>query len=171
MIAGNFIAELFPLKFRKLIEGSMYIRHIFGILTVLIFIILDSHVNFITSILDTLKLYAFILLLINNYNITLILTVMLLGLYYVLDEKKILFELHDNEEKNKKINNFIKNTLELLIYIITIVGFVSYYGNVRKNISSSGKKLNLLKFIFDDEKYNKLPLGFFESLKYAILNR
>ena len=176
IIAGNFLADLFPSNITNMINNSMAIKHLFGILTVMVFIVIENKRTLFNGIKDTLFLYTFFLLLINNYKHNFILVILLLSLSYILSSKQSMLDFDFTKQYDKvyastilsNVNyNKIQNLLDSLTYMITIVGFISYYGNIKK---LKGNKFNILNFLISDEKFSKLPLSFMEGIIYVFEN-
>lgn len=161
MIAGNFLAELFPVHIRNTINKSIIIKHIFGVLTLLCFIVIDKRKSIINSIKDTCKLYTFFLMLINNYEYNFVIVVILLAVSFIVGSKRNMVQISNDKGKNKEYYDKIQNGIDLIIYTMTAVGFISYFGNIKE---LRGGKFSLFEFLIEEEKYSKLPLSFMGGL-------
>lgn len=86
IISANFLAQLFPCRFQQALNDSMYLKHLFGLLTLNFFVLL-SLPEFSTSLYECLKsssiLYAaFVIITRTDANIF-YLILLLLGISYL----------------------------------------------------------------------------------------
>ena len=141
IISASFITELFPCKVRKVLTDNIYIKHFFGLLTMLFFVVLTTPIknsNVLAIVLKSFLVYIIFIFVTKTHHMFFITIMVLLGFIYLLILKK--YELKDNIdnekddiEKNKLTNyydNFvlINNTLFIIVIILIIIGFLIYYG-------------------------------------------
>jgi hypothetical protein len=158
IISANFLAELFSCRFQYLLRHNMYLKHVFGLLTVIIFVILGSPLKddsfekilFLSSILYII----FLFLVKTDYRIFLILLLILIFLY-ILELKKskvketIVKENEKEKEKEILIYDQIVNSLTYSFYFLLPIGFLSYLGQKKKEYKNH---FNFLKFMFGTSK-------------------
>lgn len=163
IISGNFLAELFPCRFQKKLTDVIALKHFFGYLTLLFFVVLQTPLhNFmlLNSIKQTTGLYIIFLILINSHYTTFIISMFLLSISYVLTLKQkenisILETIteddvgeQDKELALQKSNNnieLIQNYLHIFLIISIALGFLSYLGSKKAEYKSN---FNYFTFIF-----------------------
>lgn len=163
IISGNFLAELFPCRFQKKLTDVIALKHFFGYLTLLFFVVLQTPLdNFmlLTSIKQTTGLYLIFLILINSHYSTFIISMFVLSISYVLtlqrkENKSILESITEDDvgEQEKELalqksnNNIVliqKYLHNILIFTIAL-GFLSYLGSKKAEYKSN---FNYFTFIF-----------------------
>ena len=90
IISGNFLAELFPCRFQKDLTDIIALKHTFGFLTLLFFVVLQTPLetfNLIDAFKHSCGLYLMFLLLINSHHVTFIASMVLLTISYILTLK------------------------------------------------------------------------------------
>jgi len=182
IISASFITELFPCKVRKVLTDNIYIKHFFGLLTMLFFVVLTTPIknsNVLAIVLKSFLVYIIFIFVTKTHHIFFITIMVLLGFIYLLILKK--YELKDNIdnekddiEKNKLTNyydNFvlINNTLFIIVIILIIVGFLIYYGEKKYEYK---KDFNFIVFLLGktDCRYKNSDISMINSLKYSIKN-
>jgi Ca2+/Na+ antiporter len=133
----------------------MYLKHIFGLLTVIIFVILASPLKddsfekiiFLSSILYVI----FLFLVKTDYRIFLLLLLILVFLYILELKKSKVIEKDKDKEKEKEILMYdrIMNLLTYSFYFLLPIGFISYLGQKKKEYKGNFK---FLKFMFGTPK-------------------
>jgi len=182
IISASFITELFPCKVRKILNNNIYIKHFFGFLTMLFFVILTTPIKNSDVLIIILKsfLVYIIFIFVTKTNYIFFITIMiLLAIIYILILKKyelkdIIDNEKDNDEKNKLtnyLNNFviINDILFILVIILIIIGFLIYYGEKKYEYK---KDFNFIIFLFGkpDCSYKNSNISMINSLKYAVKN-
>lgn len=156
IISGNFLAQLFPCRFQKDLTDIVLLKHFFGFLTLLFFVVLQTlSESFI--LIDAFKssgiLYILFLLLINSHHTTFIVSMVLLTVSYLLTlkmkENNGLSAVRNEEDKHEIITQndtlkYIQSQLHIFIIIIIVLGFLSYLGSKK---SEYNKKFNYFTFI------------------------
>jgi hypothetical protein len=86
IISGNFLAQLFPCKLQEELNGNMYIKHLFGLFTMIFFVMLAAPVKDKTISVVTLNSFLLYLLfiLITKVHVKIFYVIMsLLGSTYI----------------------------------------------------------------------------------------
>lgn len=158
IISSNYLAELFPCRLRELLTNNIYIKHLFGFLTLLFFISITIG-NVGSNVLEVIKnsfiLYLyFILLTKNNKYFFIIICIILAVIYLGHIEIKLLNE-KENKSENEKLflkiydkrqNKFgLENILHYAIVLLLLLGTLTYMGE--KKIEYK-KTFNYLIFFF-----------------------
>jgi hypothetical protein len=141
IISSNYLGALFPCRIQKLLNTNVYLKHIFGFLTLSFFVVLTDPLkkyNFINIFYESALLYIIFIIFINNDYNFFIFGLMIVGLIYILNLKKIDLtgsitenNLNKDNEKNKQLLEMITkiNTfLFILFMIVIIIGFIIYMG-------------------------------------------
>ena len=157
IISGNFLAELFPCRFQKALTDVIVLKHLFGFLTLLFFVSLQTPLDTF-NLTDAFKnsgiLYILFLLLINSHYTTFIVSMVLLTVSYLLTLKikENNSNNHDNDKEDiikiQTSNDTLKNIqsqLHIIVIIVIGLGFLSYLG-IKK--SEYNKKFSYFTFIF-----------------------
>jgi hypothetical protein len=155
IISGNFLAELFPCRFQKDLNDIIALKHIFGFLTLLFFVVLQTPLetfNLIDAFKNSCGLYVMFLLLINSHHITFIVSMLLLTISYILTlkikENNTTLESDEDEMAILNTNNNIKRIqkyIHISIGFVILFGFLSYLGSKK---SEYKKKFSYFTFIF-----------------------
>ena len=160
IISSNYLGALFPCRIQKLLSTNVYLKHVFGFLTLSFFVVLTDPLkkyNFINILYESSLLYIiFIIFINNNYNFF-IFGLIIVGLIYILNLKKIdlvgkitenNLNKDYNNEQNKQLLDIITkiNTfLFILFMIIIIIGFIIYIGEKKIEYKD---KFSYIVFIF-----------------------
>ena len=146
IIAGNFISELYSCRIRKLFSNNIYLKHVAGFFTVLLFVGLTQTTHLFRTKISISAILYLIFILINRtstaitlFSILSIIIMYLINLY--------VEELQQNEKDNiNKIDFYNKINAMILIIIITVcsVGILSY---VIKKKSKYKSKFSITKFL------------------------
>lgn len=129
-ISANYINEMFPCGFRKLFESSIILKYILTFFILFTSVILvkpsitkNRSLIFIFGI--TVFIYIWFLFM-TKMNIYFFLTLLfLLFILYICIQYYNNLKLSDKDEKTY---NIITMTIFMLSIVITIVGFLLYYG-------------------------------------------
>ena len=171
IISGNFLAELFPCRFQKKLADVVALKHFFGLLTLLFFVVMQTPLNEFTliyAIKNTLMLYFIFLVVINTDYSTFISCMVLLAVSYLITlkikENTVFIDKSKNEQERVTLvnqNNHIlriQKCMHAVIIIIITLGFLSYLGSKKSEYSS---RFNYFTFIFGKAKCandgSKLP--------------
>lgn len=149
MISSNFLTEIFPCRFQKLLSSNNYIKHIFGYLTLVFFVSLNVN-NINTNLWDlfhnSFYLYLGFMILPKTNIIFFITILILLGLLYVIHLKKTI-ELQKNDEGSKQnIKQLDKYSYYIQVKIIILLsfGFIIYLGEKKYEYGNEFKYNNFL---------------------------
>jgi len=154
IISGNFLAGLFPCRFQRDLTDIIALKHCFGFLTLLFFVVIQTPFETF-NLIDAFKysgvLYILFLLLINSHHTTFIASMALLTVSYLLTLK-----IKENNGAKKDTEDQIKlqitndtllqiqSYLHVFIIIIIILGFLSYLGSKK---SEYNRKFSYFTFI------------------------
>ena len=87
IISGNYLGQLYPCKIQKLFTENVYLKHLFGILTLTFFVLLgepSKSVHFGTTIITSLGLYTVFLLLMNTNVLFFVFSMIALAIIYLI---------------------------------------------------------------------------------------
>lgn len=173
IVSANFLAEIFPCRIQYLLRSNMYVKHIFGLFTMIFFVVLSSGIkdkDIFTIVQISTLLYILFILISKSQIYTFYFILMLLCITYIIHIIKEK-EKENKDEKNdtlEKINNYeyIMYVLYILIIIITILGVILYMGEKKIEYKNS---FNYITFFFGKPSCKgKSPnVNLFKSLKYA----
>ena len=117
----------------------MLVKHLFGLFTMIFFVVLSSGIkdkNILKLVKTSFLLYILFILISKTQIYTFYIILIFLGLTYIVNIIKENEKENINEEKendkliNEKINNYeyIMYVLYILIIITTIIGLILYIG-------------------------------------------
>tara|TARA_R110002020_G_scaffold36891_5_gene110869 strand:+ start:3039 stop:3659 length:621 start_codon:yes stop_codon:yes gene_type:complete len=162
IVSGNFLAELFPCQVQRIFSNNMIVKHLFGFMTLLFFVVLT-----IPEIKDqknmigyTSIVYLWFIMMAKCYYTLWFVVFGLVGLIYLLQ----MYERHMNkntdgetnnetedETENKEINEKKlmiekgKRVLTISVVGSTILGFLMYMGAKKMEYK---KSFNYFTFLF-----------------------
>jgi hypothetical protein len=151
IVSANFLAEIFPCRLQNLLRNNMLVKHVFGLFTMIFFVVLSSgsnDKNIYVIIKRSLLLYIIFIFISKCHLYMFYFIMMFLGIAYIIDianqynitkvenikqnNKELSNEELSNEEVeyNKKINNNnnIIYILYVLIFISIFIGIILYMG-------------------------------------------
>jgi hypothetical protein len=136
IISANWMMALYPCRFRTLMTNNILLRHIFGLFTMLFFVVLtntEKDPKLKTLSIDALCLYALFIILLRTPLFIFIAILILLGALYVLNIKKKEIKGEESlEEKAKeeqlRIISIMTNSISIISYILLVSGFFIYLG-------------------------------------------
>jgi hypothetical protein len=167
---------LFPCRFQRDLTDIIVLKHCFGFLTLLFFVVIQTPLE-IFNLADAFKhsviLYILFLLLKNSHHITFIASMVLLAVSYLLTlkikENNVVKQDTKDQLKLQITNDTllqIQSYLHVFIIIIIILGFLSYLGSKKSEYNG---KFNYFTFIFGKGSCanNVSKLTFLQGLKKA----
>lgn len=179
VICGNYIGEVLPCRFQKIMHRSMRCKYVFTFIILVFFVVLSSKEDqklrgiFYNSIIIFIW---FIFLAKNTINFFFI-NCSIFFIIYLLYLLKVQYmnEIEKNPDINEKLQNriekiiLINNILIILAFIFTIFGFILYLGE--KKIEY-GKKFRYKYFIFGrrncaDKKLEQISVK--DALRYSFV--
>lgn len=170
LISGNFIGELLPCKVQQTMRENMFIKHFLGYMTLLFFVVLTLPELFEEKIItSSIVLYVFFLFFSKVYYIFWFIIVFIFGILYLVStyyKTKIQQGTHEKQKDNKYMV-WIRSSLIYTICGSTIVGFLIYMGNKKREF---GKKFNFIEFLFGNPIcHGKSPVvtSYWDEIKYA----
>lgn len=178
IITSNFLAELFPCRIQMLLKGNIFIKHLCGFLTLLFFAVLvdpSKQTNFNKMLLSSGILYIIFLVLINTNKTFFLVSLIILGLLYILNLKKIeisneLTEKEEIEKSNEMVNiqyiDYANKALMVIFGICTTIGFFVYMGEKKLEYKND---FNYVTFLFGkgECRKNSPTVSFTKALQIA----
>jgi hypothetical protein len=190
IISANFLKELFPCKFQHSLEHNIYLKHFFGFLTLLFFVVLTAPLEekpFDNIFIKSVGIYIwFVLFIRTTYPIFITLFIIFIIMYIVVLKKtyyKELFSKEDNkkeddkktQEKDLNMYDSINHYLLIFAAILTLVGFLIYLGEIKYTYRKKKKFtfLEFLHFILGKPpcEYEPEIITPLKALKYAIFEK
>lgn len=193
IVSANFLAQLFPCRFQKALSDNMYIKHVFGLLTLNFFVTLTLP-EYNASLYETFKSSSLLYLLfivITNIETTFFYIVLFLsGISYLIYLKKNVLQTKINEiaETPDTVDNarakglstetgpMLKdqlNTYHTIAHYINIMsmaliafGFIVYLGKKKYEYKND---FRFLTFLFGRPTcLDKSPsISYMQAIKYA----
>jgi hypothetical protein len=171
IILGSYIENMFPCGFQKLFNRNIYCKYILSFFMLFIAIIISNdklsknkNIFFLFGITGLLYLWFLFMTKMNVYFF-ISLIVVLFGLYAYIEYS----DTNKLEEKDKKTYDIIKLTLFILAIVITVVGFLLYYGEKKYEYK---KMFSWNTFFFDSVVCNhNPPKGTMKDYFLAIFNK
>jgi hypothetical protein len=169
IVSANFLAQLFPCRIQYVLVNNMFVKHLFGLFTMIFFVVLTSGIknkNILNILINGLVLYI-IFMLITKCNIYVFFIIIgLLATTYIINIIKE--EEIENNKKELDVNN-IYDTITYIIYIIIcvfiILGILLYMGE--KKIEYK-KDFNYITFFIGKPscKGESPNVSIFEAIKH-----
>ena len=179
VICGNYIGEVLPCRFQKIMHRSMRCKYVFTFIILVFFVVLSSKEDqklrgiFYNSII----IFVWFIFLAKNTINFFFINCSIFFLIYLLYLLKVQYmnEIEKNPDINEKLQNriekiiLINNILIILAFIFTIFGFILYLGE--KKIEY-GKKFRYKYFIFGrrdcaDKKLEQISVK--DALRYSFV--
>jgi len=95
--AGNYLGEIFPCKFQRMLKHNMFMRHTVGLLTLLFFVIIQSPIkvhNLLKNVTTTGLLYGGFLILTKTTHKVFLFSISIMAMMYIMNLK--ISELHND---------------------------------------------------------------------------
>jgi len=171
IIFGDYLGNMFPCGFQKLFNRNIYCKYIVSFFILFIAIILSNeklakNKSILLLFGITCLLYIWFLFMTKMHVYFFI---SLIAILFVLYAYIQYYDYHKLEEKEKKTYNIITLTFFILAIIITVVGFLLYYGEKKYEYK---KMFSWNTFFFDTIKCNTTPpKGTFKDYFLAIFNK
>ena len=170
-VSGNFIKEMFPCGFQKLFDKSVILKYILTFFILFISVILikpsitkDRSLIFIFGI--TIFIYIWFIFM-TKMNVYFFLTLLfILFILYICIQYYSYKKLSDED---KKEYNIITTTIFVFAIVITVVGFLLYYGEKKYEYK---KMFSWNDFFFKNLNCNlNPPKGSIKDYFLAIFNK
>ena len=152
VISSNFLPQTFSCRLQQLLNSSMIVKHLFGFMTLLFFVVATNTKKDITAInilLISVAIYLWFIISTKMHLSVWGLLIIILGIVYLLQ----LYEsnLNDNKSNDENVNDAdienIQSLKKILTYIsllITAFGFIIYLGEKKLEY---GEEFSFMKFI------------------------
>jgi len=179
IISSNYLTELFPCRLRDLLTNNIYIKHLFGFLTLLFFISITIS-NIGSNVIELLKnsfiLYLYFVLLTKNNKYFFIIICVILAVIYLGQIEINLLNKKENKSENEKLflkiydkrqNTFgIENILHYTIILLLVLGALVYMGEKKLEYK---KKFKYLIFLLGKPicKEKSININIKTALKHA----
>ena len=171
IIFGDYIGKMFPCGFQKLFDRNIYCKYILAFFILFIAIILSSKTlaenkNVLLLFGITCILYIWFLFMTKmNVYFFISLIIILFILYGYIQ----YYDTNKLENKDKKKYNIITLIFFILAIVITVIGFLLYYGEKKYEYK---KMFSWNTFFFDTVKCNhNPPKGTMKDYFLAIFNK
>jgi hypothetical protein len=139
IISANFLAEIFPCRLQYVLRNNMFIKHVFGLFTMIFFVVLSSEIknkNIFNIFNSSFLLYILFILITKCQIYAFYIILLFLGITYIIQilkqkeiesSKKEPNEKESNKEGYSIYDNIIY-VLYILIIIFVILGVIMYMG-------------------------------------------
>jgi hypothetical protein len=149
LISCNFLAQLFGCQLQTLLKEKMYVKHIFGFVTMLFCIIfVDSSIQkeykYAEGFAYAIIFYLWFWATTKTHLYVTSIIILFFLVIYVLQLQKNSLDQDENKDTISQIST-AQNILALIAFIITIIGFILYY--IEKTTEYK-EKFIFYKFIF-----------------------
>ena len=144
ILLANFIGDTTSCAMRNKLNNNMLMKHLFGFLTLMIFVSADVHKNkHVASIILYTVIYyiSFILLMRTSYNVLFFVLALLLVSYLI--SLHINYLNFNNKESNVNIYYTLNKYIFIACFLTTIIGLLHNYIKLNKLY---GKKFTIYKF-------------------------
>lgn len=169
VISSNFLAPLFSCRLREFIEGSMVVRHVLGFLTLTFFVVVASKTKPLTFT-QVMGLsgffYTWFILSTRMHLHFWFIVISLVGAIYLIHLYQSDLTSDTPTEEQQEQFNMVKQILAITGGVVTLIGFLSYFGEKKIEYGSAFK---FEKFLLGAPSCrSKTPkVGFFDSLRGA----
>lgn len=144
VISGNYIGELLPCKIQHILNTNIYIKHLFGYLTILFLVILTlpniiKKYNILYIPFFGLLCYSFFVIIAKTHYKLWLFVISLMAIIFILS-------LFKKNLKNEILLNNLKIFERILIFFvifISLFGIILYYKEKKKEYK---KKFSALTF-------------------------
>lgn len=161
IISSNFLAEVFPCRFQEMLSKNMYLKHIFGYLTMVFFVTmtLDEYNNtysFTELFKSSLFMYFGFIVFSKTSTKFFFPVLFFLGLLYILhirksqlqtqlQQKNTTDDMISSNQKQLDTLNTIMDVSSKITLVILAMGFFVYIGEKRVEYKNN---FNFLTFLF-----------------------
>jgi Ca2+/Na+ antiporter len=176
-ISGEYIGKMFPCGLQKLFERNIYCKYILAFFILFVATILSNenlikNKNILLLFGISVLLYIWLICMTKMhiyFFITLVIILFILYTYVQYYEHNKSDNPDKPDKPDKKTYDIITLILFILSIVITIVGFLLYYGEKKYEYK---KMFSWKTFIFDTVVCNKTPpKGTFKDYFFAIFNK
>ena len=162
VVAGGSVTHVLSCQFQSILETSFVIKHVFGVLLIFLFIMLEGGWDFSKKELDkapvdwasgntihtmiyAIGIYVFFLVSSKSkLKPNLLFYGLLFMVFFVDSYRNYLLNRNRISNKNNKLIVLMENIVLGIAFIIFIYGFIDYYNYKKSNLKN---KFNWWKFI------------------------
>jgi hypothetical protein len=157
IISAGYLTQLFPCKLQKILNENIYVKHLFGLFTLVFFVLLSAPIDeksIDIIIPQSVLLYMYFIIVTKTNKYIFLLILLLLGITYLIVLKTA--ELKDKKERKlgdaeiQQYDNIVKYIYGLVI-LLTIVGVMLYMGEKKMEYK---KNFNYTVFLFGKPECN-----------------
>jgi len=160
IISCNFLSDLLGCKFKKLLRENMYVKHIFGYLTLVFLVILTSvdindEENLIKALIYSFVLYIWFICTTKTHIYTTITVLLIFFIMYVLSIRiKILEKNIENDKNKEEIDklNLVNLSLLIIAFVITFFGVLYYLMLQNNKLSRNSDEFSYITFFIGKHK-------------------
>lgn len=183
MITSAYFEHLFPCHFQRLLRQNMYVKHFFGFLTLLFFVVLllpieSKSLSHIFKISVPLYLWFIIFTRTSLYffvTILVLLAITYLIYLHINDLKEVystMIESYQKKSLMEKIKWYeqVDRMFYILISVLMVIGWLLYMGEKKYQFR---KDFSYLTFLFGDTtcpRSSSSEIPFSTSVKYIFAN-
>jgi hypothetical protein len=169
IVSANFLAETFPCRLQYVLRNNMFVKHLFGLFTMIFFVVLSSGIknkNILNILKNAVILYIIFMLITKCQTNLFFIILVLLGTTYIINiikEKEI--ENNKKELNEDNIYDTITYILYIIIFVFIILGVLLYMGE--KKIEYK-KNFNYVTFFIGRSvcKGDSPNISMIESIKH-----
>ena len=177
IISSNYLNELYPCKFRDIFDNSMLIKHIFGVFTIMFFVLLSvptvEHGIKKITVKSVILYIIFLLMTKTNKHIFLFVLFLLFMTYIIVlstPKQNRLKEVQEKEVQEKIIKyNKIISYLYSLILISIFIGVIIYIGEKKIEYKKNFKYTTFFLGKTMCKGSSPTDISFLKALKHAFL--
>jgi len=187
IISSNYLNELYPCKFRDIFDNSMLIKHIFGVFTIMFFVLLSvptvEHGIKKITVKSVILYIIFLLMTKTNKHIFLFVLFLLFMTYIIVlstPKQNRLKEVQEKEVQEKEVQekevqekiikyNKIISYLYSLILISIFIGVIIYIGEKKIEYKKNFKYTTFFLGKTMCKGSSPTDISFLKALKHAFL--
>ena len=170
ILFGNYLGELLPCRVQKMMKNNIYLKHLLGFMTLMFFVVITMPELFAENVLlSSITLYIYFLFFSKTYYVFWLAIFFIFAAIFMISmvyKQRIEKGVHKKQE-NKEIYDYMRIGLVALIVLLTVIGFLVYLGNKKREY---GKKFNFVNFLFGNpicKDTSPQIKSYIEEIKFA----
>lgn len=170
ILFGNYLGELLPCRVQQMMKDNVYLKHLLGYMTLLFFVVLTMPELFAENVLfSSMSLYIYFLFFSKTYYVFWLAIFCIFAIIFIVSMiyKQRIERGEHKKQENKKIYDYMRIALVFIIIMLTLIGFLIYLGNKKREF---GSKFQFLRFLFGNPvcRNSSPPIkSYIEEIKYA----